>query len=68
MDGCALAQKGQSKYLGKLEEIGLVLLVDITIIKVKYLTPNLLSMGHNKILSNKAAHVYKPYKSWQLNS
>jgi hypothetical protein len=35
MDGCAIAQKGQSKYLGKLEEFGLVLLVDIGIIEVK---------------------------------
>jgi hypothetical protein len=64
MDGCAIPQKGQSKYLGKLEEVGLVLLIDIGIIEVKQLTPNLLSMGHNKILSNKAAHAYEPYKSW----
>ncbi len=35
MDGCAIAQKGQSKYLGKLEEIGLVPLVDIGIFEVK---------------------------------
>jgi hypothetical protein len=35
MDGCAIAQKGQSKYIGKLEEIGLVLLVDISIIEIK---------------------------------
>jgi hypothetical protein len=32
MDGCAIAQKGQSKYLDKLEEVGLVALVDIGII------------------------------------
>jgi hypothetical protein len=25
-------------------------------------------MGHNKILSNKAAHVYKLYKSWWINN
>jgi hypothetical protein len=35
MDGCAITQKDQSKYLGKLEEVGLVLLVDIGIIEVK---------------------------------
>jgi hypothetical protein len=29
MDGCTIAQKGQTKYLDKLEEVGLVLLVDI---------------------------------------
>jgi hypothetical protein len=32
MDKCAIAQKGQSKYLDKLEEVGLVALVDIGII------------------------------------
>jgi hypothetical protein len=35
MDSYAIAQKGQSKYLGKLEEVGLVSLVDIGIIEVK---------------------------------
>jgi hypothetical protein len=32
MDGCAIAQKNQSEYLGKLEEVGLVALIDIGII------------------------------------
>jgi hypothetical protein len=32
MDGCVIAQKGQSKYLGKLEEVGLVAPVDIGLI------------------------------------
>ncbi len=35
MDGCTITQKGQSKYLGKLEKFLLVLLVDIGIIEVK---------------------------------
>jgi hypothetical protein len=35
MDGCIIAQKGLSEYLGKLEEVDLVLLVDIGIIEVK---------------------------------
>jgi hypothetical protein len=35
MDGCAIAQKSQSKYLGKLDKVGLVSLVDIGIIEVK---------------------------------
>jgi hypothetical protein len=35
MDGCTIAQKGQSEYLGKLEEAGFVSLVDIGIVEVK---------------------------------
>jgi hypothetical protein len=37
IDGCAIAQKGQFEYLGKLEleELGLVLLIDIGMIEVK---------------------------------
>jgi hypothetical protein len=35
MDGCTISQKCQSKYLGKLEEFGLVLLIAIGVIEVK---------------------------------